>query len=147
METLYPYLDTIYFDIKIIDSIAHKKYCGVPNEKILDNFIQLSSITVKDGKILLPRVPLIPDITDTEVNIRGIASFLKKLNIEDAALLAYNPLYGTKKSDKVGVDDPYKSSKVMTSFTDKIHRRKMQVHIHGCRNKRSWKLIYYKNKI
>ena len=118
METLYPYLDTIYFDIKIIDSIAHKKYCGVPNEKILDNFIQLSSITVKDGKILLPRVPLIPDITDTEVNIRGIASFLKKLNIEDAALLAYNPLWH-EKSDKVGVDDPYKSSKVMTSFTDK----------------------------
>ena len=118
MDTLYPYLDTIYFDIKIIDSIAHKKYCGVPNEKILDNFTQLSSITVKDGKILLPRVPLIPDITDTEVNIRGIASFLKKLNIEEAALLAYNPLWH-EKSDKVGVDDPYKKSKVMASFTDK----------------------------
>jgi pyruvate formate lyase activating enzyme len=117
MDMLYPYLDAIYFDIKIIDSITHKKYCGVSNEKILDNFKQLSSTAVKDAKILLPRTPLIPDVTDTEKNIRDIANFLKGLNIKEAALLAYNPLWH-EKSDKVGVEDPYKNSKVMTTFTD-----------------------------
>lgn len=117
MDAVYPYLDTIYFDIKIIDSIAHKKYCGVTNEKILDNFKKLSKKTVNDGKILIPRTPLIPDITDTGSNIRQIAAFLKNLNITEAALLAYNPLWH-EKSDKVGIEDPYKNNKMMTSFTD-----------------------------
>jgi len=117
MDKLYPYLDTIYFDIKIMDSTAHKKYCGTSNEKILDNFIQLSRAAKQDGKTLLARTPLIPDITDNESNIKGIASFLKSLNITEAALLDYNPLWH-EKSDKVGVDDPYRDSKVMTSFRD-----------------------------
>ena len=117
MDTLYPYIDVIYFDIKIMDSIAHKKYCGLPNEKILDNFRQISTAAKKDDKILLPRTPLIPDITDTESNIRDIAVFLKSLNITEAALLTYNPLWH-EKSDKVGVDDPYKKSKAMTSFPE-----------------------------
>ena len=117
MDKIYPYLDAIYFDIKIIDSTAHKKYCGVPNEKILDNFIRLAETAKKDGKTLLPRTPLIPDMTDTESNIQGIAAFLKNLNITEAALLAYNPLWH-EKSDKVGVDDPYKNTKVMNSFRE-----------------------------
>jgi pyruvate formate lyase activating enzyme len=117
MDKLYPYLDTIYFDIKIIDSAAHKKYCGVSNEKILDNFRGLYAAAKNDGKILLPRTPLIPDITDTEKNIRDIAEFLKSLKIKEAALLAYNPLWH-EKSDKIGVDDPYKNSKAMTTFRE-----------------------------
>ena len=118
MDTLYPYLDTIYFDIKIISSDAHKKYCGVSNEKILENFTKLARMAKNDGKVLLPRTPLIPDITDTETNIRQIAAFLKNLNIIEATLLDYNPLWH-EKSDKVGVEDPYKSNKGMTSFSDK----------------------------
>ncbi len=117
MDMLYPYLDAIYFDIKIMGSTAHKKYCGVPNEKILDNFTRLSRTAKRDGKILLARTPLIPDITDNESNIKEIASFLQSLNITEAALLAYNPLWH-EKSDKVGVDDPYRDSNVMTSFRD-----------------------------
>jgi len=117
MDKIYPYLDVIYCDIKIIDSTAHKKYCGVSNEKILDNFIQLHRQASLDGKTLLARTPLIPEITDTESNIRGIAAFLNKLKINEAALLAYNPLWH-EKSDKVGVEDPYKNNKTMTSFRD-----------------------------
>jgi len=117
MDRLYPYLDAIYFDIKIIDREVHKKYCGVSNEKILDNFRYLFRQAANDGKMFLPRTPLIPDMTDTENNIRDIASFLKSLNIIEAALLAYNPLWH-EKSDKVGVNDPYKHSKVMTSFRE-----------------------------
>jgi len=117
MDLLYPSLDTIYFDIKIIDSADHKKYCGVSNEKILDNFKKLAAAAANDAKKILPRTPLIPDITDTENNIRAIASFLKSLHVTEAALLAYNPLWH-EKSDKVGVEDPYKDSKVMTSFSE-----------------------------
>ncbi len=118
LETIYPLLDAIYFDIKMIDSAAHKKYCGVPNEKILDNFTKLYRKASHDGKKVLARTPLIPDITDTESNVREIAAFLNKLNIADAALLAYNPLWH-EKSSKVGVENPYQKNKAMTSFTEK----------------------------
>jgi pyruvate formate lyase activating enzyme len=117
MDMLYPYLDTIYFDIKIIDGTAHQKYCGQSNERILDNFRQLSIAAKKDGKRLLPRTPLIPGITDTEANISGIAAFLKTLHIRTAALLAYNPLWH-EKCDKVGREDPYHDSKIMTTFSE-----------------------------
>ncbi|MCE5211722.1 MAG: glycyl-radical enzyme activating protein [Deltaproteobacteria bacterium] len=117
MNMIYPYLDAIYYDIKIIDSADHKKFCGVPNEKILDNFRHLYSKAKNDHKTFLPRTPLIPDITDTETNIKSIADFLKNLSITEAALLAYNPLWH-EKNDKVGAEDPYKNSKTMTSFSE-----------------------------
>ena len=118
METLYPYLDAVYFDIKIMDSAAHKKYCGVPNERILENFTRLCEISKRNGKVLLPRIPLIPEMTDTEENITAIAAFLKRLGISEAVLLSYNPLWH-EKSDKVGAEDPYKKDRQMTSFSDK----------------------------
>lgn len=40
IELVYPYLDLIYFDIKIMDSSMHKKYCGLPNDKIIENFTE-----------------------------------------------------------------------------------------------------------
>jgi len=117
MEKLYPYLDSIYFDIKIIDSQIHKKYCGLPNEKILENFKQLYKKAKKDGKYIISRTPLIPNITDTKKNIEEIANFLKKLYIEEAVLLAYNPLWHDK-TNKIGVDNPYNNSKVMSTFSE-----------------------------
>ncbi|ABW67996.1 glycyl-radical enzyme activating protein [Desulfosudis oleivorans] len=114
---LYPMLDTIYFDIKIIDPTAHKTYCGVPNDRILANFATLFARAPKDGKTLLPRTPLIPGITDTEKNITDIAAFLKKLGVTQSALLAYNPLWHDK-TDKIGTPDPYKTDKAMTAFAD-----------------------------
>jgi len=114
---LYPLLDTIYFDIKIIDPSAHKTFCGVPNDRVLANFATLFAQAQKDGKALLPRTPLIPGITDTEKNITDIAAFLKKLGVTQSALLAYNPLWHDK-TDKIGASDPYKSDKAMTAFAD-----------------------------
>lgn len=57
-------------------------------------------------------------MTDTEANMKAIAMFLKSVDVTEASLLAYNPLWH-EKSDKIGVDDPYKKSKAMTSFGDK----------------------------
>jgi pyruvate formate lyase activating enzyme len=128
MDMLYPHLDAIYFDIKIIDRVAHKKYCGRSNDKILDNFRRITRKAKNDNKVLLPRIPLVPDMTDTEANVKAIAAFLKSVDVAKASLLAYNPLWH-EKSDKIGligtavespmVDDPCKKSKSMTSFGNK----------------------------
>jgi pyruvate formate lyase activating enzyme len=118
MEKLYPFLDTIYFDIKIMDSGAHIKYCGVPNEKILGNFRHIFAAASRDGKRVIPRTPLVPGITDTRENIRRIADFLKCLGVSEAALLAYNPLWHDK-CRKVGAMDPYSESREMSSFPER----------------------------
>ena len=118
MDLLYPHIDVIYFDIKLMDSAAHKAYCGRTNGRILDNFKHLVEASRKDGKPLLPRTPLIPGITDTPENIMAIARFLKGQGIKEASLLSYNPLWH-EKSTKVGADDPYATDKAMTSFSER----------------------------
>ncbi|MCP4763306.1 MAG: glycyl-radical enzyme activating protein [archaeon] len=101
--------DLIYFDVKIMDPVLHKKYCGVSNNQIIENFKKIITnhdIILPDKKellnfkgnkynepILVPRTPLIPDITATEENLTDIAIFLKKNQIKVIDLLAYNPLW------------------------------------------------------
>lgn len=119
MALLYPHLDAVYFDIKLMDQMAHKAYCGVSNHKILDNFSQLFKTAKKDGKRVLPRTPLVPGITDTEKNLSDIAAFLKELNVTQAALLAYNPLWHDK-TEKIGAISPYQTDKAMGTFSESI---------------------------
>lgn len=118
MELVYPYTDSIFFDVKIMDSMNHKKFCGLPNERILENFRQIARTSRLDGKAFLPRTPLVPDITDTEANIEALAAFYKESEVSEAALLSYNPLWHDK-SRKMGVENPYGKSIAMTSFSDK----------------------------
>jgi len=92
-ELLLPWLDLIYFDLKLIDDTASHQYTGQGNHLILDNFGKL----VESAQVpVIPRVPLIPGITTTEANLKGIADFLAAHGIEAATLLPYNPLWFDK---------------------------------------------------
>jgi len=115
MELIYPYADMIYYDIKIIDSETHRKFCGVPNETILSNFIRLHEENKNGGAEVFPRTPLIPDITDTEENITGIADFYRSNGVTKAALLSYNPLWH-EKNLKIGITNPYSDEEKMSSW-------------------------------
>ncbi len=90
VENVLPFLDLIYFDIKFIDSNLHKKYTGKSNETILKNFKHLLA---ENKTPIVPRIPLIPDITATEKNLREISAFLRENNILELELLPYNPLW------------------------------------------------------
>ncbi|MCP4611143.1 MAG: radical SAM protein, partial [Planctomycetes bacterium] len=81
---LLPYVDLIFYDIKFIDPVVHKKYTGQSNSRILNNFLQLA------GEQLVPRVPLIPGITTVTENLIGIADLIKRAGCTDYQLLAYN---------------------------------------------------------
>lgn len=98
---VYPFVDMIYMDIKLIDPEMHRRYCGVSNEIILKNFEALHSRGKKGGIPILPRIPLIPDITATAANLSGIAGWLKKIDVDRAALMAYHPLW-REKEKKIG---------------------------------------------
>lgn len=81
--------DYVMQDIKLADPGAHRRYTGVDNEQILRNVAWLK----ESGKQYVFRIPLIPDITDTEENLRAISDLVGDSPVE---LLRYNPLAGAK---------------------------------------------------
>jgi len=84
--------DHILFDIKLVSDDLHKKYTGVSNRQILENFKALT----QSGKSFVIRTPLIPTVTDTEENITSIAELLKRYGVRYIELLPYNKMAGSK---------------------------------------------------
>ncbi|MFC1516689.1 glycyl-radical enzyme activating protein [Thermodesulfobacteriota bacterium] len=87
---ILPYLDVVYFDLKLIDDNDHMRITGKSNARILDNFqrfIKLQRVEV------LPRTPIIPGITDTKKNLTAIVDFLCDAGAEKMSLLPYNPMW------------------------------------------------------
>lgn len=84
--------DYVLYDLKIIDENLHKKYCGASNDRILENYKLLARSSVA----FVTRVPLIPDITDTEENLSDIAKFMKENGVNYVELLPYNLMVGSK---------------------------------------------------
>ncbi len=92
-ETIVNKVDHVYFDLKIADSSLHKKWTGSDN-KVIHNNLELLD---KSGVSYTVRVPLIPDITDTDDNILGIIDIVSSLsNFSLIELLPYNKLAGGK---------------------------------------------------
>lgn len=83
-------VELVLADIKLFDRDEHIRYTGVSNEQILCN---LRWLMEESGKRFVLRVPLIPDITDTERNLSAIGEFVGSHHVE---LLPYNSLAGAK---------------------------------------------------
>jgi pyruvate formate lyase activating enzyme len=93
LESIAGIVDLFLYDIKIIDEGAHKKYTGITNELILDNIIWLA----KRGCRIIPRIPLIPGVTDTDDNLSQIAAFISGIEgIDEVSLLPYNTIADDK---------------------------------------------------
>lgn len=89
MDAFCEATDRIIADIKLIDPARHLLATGVSNALILSNIKRLAE---KGAKLLL-RVPLIPDFTDDEANISGIAAFVAGLGRDiPVELLNFNPM-------------------------------------------------------
>jgi pyruvate formate lyase activating enzyme len=78
LDRLLPYTDLVLFDLKLMDSIAHREFTGVPNEQILDSLKYiLDYIRRQDQPIdLWIRTPLIPGATSSEDNLSAIGRHL-----------------------------------------------------------------------
>ena len=86
-------VDYVLMDIKLADREMHKKYTGVYNDKILNNF----EILKKSGKAYVIRTPLIPRVTVTDENIKAIKQIIgssqwEKLPYNELACLKYKML-------------------------------------------------------
>jgi pyruvate formate lyase activating enzyme len=88
-KKVFNYTDLFLYDLKIFDDELHTKYTGVSNKLIKENLEFLNSV---NSKVVI-RIPLIPDITDTEENLSLISNYLLTLNnIHRVDLLPYNKL-------------------------------------------------------
>jgi pyruvate formate lyase activating enzyme len=88
LKNAAPYLDYIMTDIKIMNDVVHRKYTNVSNKLILENIAKLScefpNLTIHI------RTPVIPNVNDTEEDIKAIANFIRPLPNTIYELLKYH---------------------------------------------------------
>jgi pyruvate formate lyase activating enzyme len=109
-KRILPWLDCIYFDLKLIDEAAHRQFTGQSNKPVLKNLVRL----LNEAQIPVNvRIPLIPGITATKKNLSEIAGFLKKQGIKTVYLMPYNPLW-VEKSEKLGLTPKYDHRQFMS---------------------------------
>jgi pyruvate formate lyase activating enzyme len=115
---ILPYIDLIYYDVKIADPGTHSKHTGKTNEKILDN---LHRLLLEKPAVVCPRIPLIPDITATVENLSAIVGLLVEAGAENVSLLPYNPM-GIEMAVNLGRPKPHLPEKFMSPDEEKeIH--------------------------
>lgn len=90
-QRIAPYLDMALYDVKLMDSEAHQKYTGAPNEQILENLRRLSA---ELGIPVIARTPLIPNVNDGAENLRSMGAFLRDNvpTLREVNLLPYHRL-------------------------------------------------------
>lgn len=106
---ILPYIDLIYFDVKIADSEIHEKYTGKKNSRIQDN---LRRLLRKKHVVIQPRIPLVPGVTATRENLSAIVDFLCRAGAQNVSLLPYNPL-GIEMTVRLGKSRPALPRKFM----------------------------------
>lgn len=90
--------DIFLLDWKLSDSLLHKQYTGVDNERIRSNVELLCHI----GARIILRCPIIPDVNDNDEHFSGIAELANSYAcIEEIQIEPYHSL-GIEKYRKVG---------------------------------------------
>ena len=92
------------YDLKLMDSEKHRKWVGVPNEKILENL----KILAETGAKIIIRIPLIGGVNDDAENMETTARFVAALSGEkkEVNLLPYHKIAQTK-YQKLGRPDEF----------------------------------------
>ena len=88
VEQVLPHVDTVLHDLKLMDEERHKKWTGVSNKRLLENFKK--AYETWPDKTFIARRPLIPGVNDDEEDIRAVLEFIRPhKNVDDFELLPY----------------------------------------------------------
>ena len=97
-----PFVDLFLFDYKETDPALHRKWTGVPPDRILENLFLLDGM----GKGIVLRCPIIPTYNDREDHFEGIARIANRLSsVRGIDMEPYHPL-GESKSARLGTEYP-----------------------------------------
>lgn len=111
IEKMLPWLDHVFFDIKLWNDKEHLAATGVSNVIVLENARKLA----QTGKPAVVRTPLVPGLTATEANIGAIAAYVHTLpNVVAYELLNFNPL-GEEKYKALGRKSAYGEKRPLKS--------------------------------
>lgn len=114
IDRILPLTDLFITDIKQMDGAIHKTYTGVGNQLILENIKKI----VLAEKPLVLRIPVIPEVNDTEENIDHVGDFiLQELQnkVVQVQFLRFRRL-GEEKYQSLGL--PYQMSAVNPARED-----------------------------
>jgi len=99
LAAIAEHLDVVLYDIKHMDSDAHLRLTGVPNDLILSNLRGLARLGTVEIRV---RVPVIPGHNDGPQNMAALAEFVAGLPaVAGVEMLAYHP-YGAGKYARCG---------------------------------------------
>jgi glycyl-radical enzyme activating protein len=100
LQSVLPFVQWLFIDIKHMDSAKHAEGAGVPNETVLDNIRWLTS-SGWPGRIII-RVPIIVGYNDTAENAQATADFLAEAGVHEINLLPFHRL-GAAKYEQLGL--------------------------------------------
>jgi pyruvate formate lyase activating enzyme len=103
LDEMLNYTDVVLFDIKNMDPVAHKDFTGVSNKLIQEN---ARRIIARGGVEMRVRVPVIPEINDSDENMKKTAEFIRELGLKVVDILPYHPWAG-QSYRLLGLDYPY----------------------------------------
>ena len=86
------HVDLFLYDLKLMDSERHRHFTGVKNDLILRNLRLLA----EQGRAVIVRIPVIPDVNDDVANIDAVCDFLSPLGLRKIDLLPYHRIGADK---------------------------------------------------
>lgn len=98
---IIPKIELFLFDSKHMDPEKHKELTGVDNSIILENLDNV----LRSGREVRIRIPLMPNINDTEENISQLADFLHARGKHDVDVLPCHT-FGHSKYAALNKPDP-----------------------------------------
>jgi pyruvate formate lyase activating enzyme len=143
LETVSPYVDLWLFDLKHMDSPAHRKWTGLGNELILSNLRRLAASDVP----IRVRMPLISEVNASEDNLRQTGEFLARLGaaIQSLDLLPFHKL-ARAKYEALGQSAKFYDAGLMPdtqveAAADLLRSYKLTVHIVGRATRKELKCL------
>ena len=119
----------IQFDLKLMDAELHRDATGADNGVILENAQRLAAT----GAPVMFRMPVVPGITDTEINLQQVAAFLRELGRPAIHLLRYHAMGEAKLArignplSSLGLGDGKLAGESLTRAAEVLRREALEV--------------------
>lgn len=110
VKAVLPYTDFFLWDIKHMDSQKHREFTGHGNERILQNIHRVAMAEVP----LYIRIPVIPNYTDSDENIRAICEMAQGLaSVKSVDVIPIHHV-GSSRYESLGIPYPIEGLPLIT---------------------------------
>ncbi len=124
LQAVRPYVDLFLYDLKVMDPARHRAATGASNERILRHLRLLAD----NGHRIILRIPIVPDINDTDAEIDQIGAFARELpGVERVDILPYHRM-GSDKHVRLGRKNAMPAAEVPSGERIGAIQRRLEMH-------------------